>query len=119
MAEREDANPLSDPPLQRNKSALRSFMGRTVSREPDPELGVHVLPAKPSALPHGYPELAEFLDSDENWMVSRRFGLLHSRVLYAQEKISHLERRLNEQDERRDWLLKAIEEKLSDYSKQS
>ena len=39
--------------------------------------------------PRGYPELAAFLDSDDNFMIYRRFGFLHARIL------------LNKQDELR------------------
>ena len=45
----------------------------------------------------GYPRVAAYMDSDENFMIYRRFGFLHSRIL------------LNKQDE-----LREIEERLDD-----
>lgn len=35
--------------------------------------------------PRGYPKLAAFLDSDDNFMVFRRFGYLQSRLLLAKQ----------------------------------
>lgn len=44
--------------------------------------------------------MAAFLDSDDNFMVYRRFGYVQSRVLLArQEKLRRLEARLEELDE--------------------
>ena len=109
MAETEDANPLRRMPAR--PSPLRS-----VNRNIDD-------------YPLGYPKLATFLDSDEDFMVCRRFGFLHARVLLYRQ--GRLERDLIELDENsrtreestshksRDWLLKTIEKKLSDYGKRS
>ena len=149
MAEREVANPLSDPyprscnlerqrdhkhgtRLQRTISTVHQYMGRKVSQKSGPELGAYDVPARPSALRSGNHKTAESLDSDEIWMVYRRFSWLHSRaLLHEQEEIIHLQRRLDELDgnarerdesishESRDWLLKTIKEKLSDYGKRS
>lgn len=45
--------------------------------------------------PVGYPQLAAFLDCDENFLMCRRFGFLHSRVLlYRQDELSYLENKL-------------------------
>ena len=42
--------------------------------------------------PKGFPRLARFLNSDESFMVYRRFGCLFSRLLLArQDEISRLE----------------------------
>lgn len=50
---------------------------------------------------NGYPKMAAFLDSDENFMVYRRFGYMQSRILLArQEKLRRLEARLQELDEK-------------------
>lgn len=53
-----------------------------------------------SESPEGYPHLATFLDSDENFMLYRRFGFLQARLL------------LNKQDQ-----LRALEEQLDDLDK--
>ena len=51
--------------------------------------------------PVGYPRLGCFLDSDEAFMVYRRFGLLHSRLLlYKQEELRRLEQYLLALDNR-------------------
>lgn len=50
--------------------------------------------------PIGYPQLAAFVDSDENFLMCRRFGFLHSRVLlYRQDELSYLEKNLIDMDE--------------------
>lgn len=49
--------------------------------------------------PRGYPELATFLDSDDNLMLYRRFGYLQSRILLEkQERLRLLEEELDELD---------------------
>lgn len=43
----------------------------------------------------GYPKLAAFFDSDDQFSVYRRFGYLHSRLLlYKQDELRELEDRL-------------------------
>lgn len=50
--------------------------------------------------PIGYPQLAAFTDSDENFLMCRRFGFLHSRVLhYRQDELSYLENKLIDMDD--------------------
>ena len=50
--------------------------------------------------PRGYPQLAAFIDSDENFLMCRRFGFLHSRVLlYRQDELTKLEKNLIAMDE--------------------
>jgi hypothetical protein len=50
--------------------------------------------------PNGYPKLARFLDSDDNFMVYRRFGFLQARLLLeTQDKLRVLEGRLDRLDE--------------------
>jgi len=45
--------------------------------------------------PEGYPQLAAFMNSDENFSICRRFGFLHQRVLlYRQDELRALEDRL-------------------------
>lgn len=45
--------------------------------------------------PEGYPQLAAFLNSDENFLMCRKFGFLHQRVLlYRQDELRDLEDRL-------------------------
>jgi hypothetical protein len=49
--------------------------------------------------PRGYPLLAAFLDSDENFMVYRRFGFLHARLLLQkQDELRVMEEALDEMD---------------------
>ena len=49
--------------------------------------------------PRGYPELATFLDSDENFMVYRRFGYVQARLLLEkQEQLRLLEEKLDKLD---------------------
>lgn len=48
----------------------------------------------------GYRSLSTFLDSDENFMLYRRFGYLHSRMLLRkQDELRKLEAELDEYDE--------------------
>ena len=48
----------------------------------------------------GYPRLAAFLDSDDNFMIYRRFGFLSSRLLLdQQDKLRLLEEELNAIDQ--------------------
>jgi hypothetical protein len=49
--------------------------------------------------PEGYPQTAAFLDSDENFMLYRRFGYLQSRILlHKQDELRVLEERLDRLD---------------------
>lgn len=49
--------------------------------------------------PEGYPRLAAFLDSDENFMIYRRFGYVQSRLLLdKQNELQDLEKALEEMD---------------------
>ncbi|KAF1966737.1 hypothetical protein BU23DRAFT_313566 [Bimuria novae-zelandiae CBS 107.79] len=54
---------------------------------------------KITSCPRGYPSLATFLDSDECFMVYRRFGFLQSRLLLdKQDELRELERKLDRLD---------------------
>ncbi|RDL32073.1 uncharacterized protein BP5553_09475 [Venustampulla echinocandica] len=49
----------------------------------------------------GYPYLATFLDSDENFMIFRRFGFLHTRLLLrTQDELRIMEKELDQMDQR-------------------
>ena len=49
--------------------------------------------------PRGFPKLARFLDSDDNFMVYRRFGTVCSRLLlHKQDEISKMEGVLHSMD---------------------
>lgn len=49
--------------------------------------------------PEGYPRLAAFLDSDENFMLYRRFGFLQARLLLnKQDELRELEKDLDRLD---------------------
>lgn len=88
--------------------------------------------------PEGYPRLAALLNSDENFLIARRYGLLHARVmLYRQDELHELENELlaldaedaevdpralksRKRDDRREGqerkqLINAIDEKLKQY----
>jgi hypothetical protein len=50
--------------------------------------------------PKGYPRLAAVLDSDENFMLYRRFGFLQARLLlHKQDELAELEDELDELDQ--------------------
>ena len=45
--------------------------------------------------PRGYPQLAAFVNCDENFLIARKYGFLRSRVLlYRQDELSVLENAL-------------------------
>ena len=45
--------------------------------------------------PKGYPQLAAFINSDDNFLIARKYGFLRSRVLlYRQDELSVLEKEL-------------------------
>lgn len=53
-----------------------------------------------SQFPEGYPNLAAYQDSDEEFMIYRRFGYLQSRVLLErQDSLRKLEKELDSFDE--------------------
>lgn len=50
--------------------------------------------------PKGYPQLAAFVSSDENFLICRKYDFLRNRVLlYRQDELSCLERELIALDE--------------------
>jgi hypothetical protein len=52
-----------------------------------------------SRCPEGYPQLAAFLSSEENFMIYRKFGYQQSRLLlHKQDELRHLERELDRKD---------------------
>lgn len=87
--------------------------------------------------PLGYPRMAAFINSDPSFLMCRRFGFLHSRVLlYRQDELAQLESQLVEldaddadnnptvlksreldeqQDPTRKDLILSIDEKLKEY----
>lgn len=51
--------------------------------------------------PKGYPSVATFLDSDENFMIYRRFGFVQARLLLEkQDDLRKLELKLDRYDRR-------------------
>ncbi|KAF2470482.1 uncharacterized protein BDR25DRAFT_226246 [Lindgomyces ingoldianus] len=49
--------------------------------------------------PNGYPRLAALLNSDENFLICRKYGFLHNRVLlYRQDELRELEQELLSMD---------------------
>ena len=97
------------------------------------------MPGQVENCPRGYPNLAAFLDSDEGYMVYRRFGYIQSRLLLAkQDDLRILEHQLDRLDAAeeanrpsncmtrdlrpadaapREELLKKTEEKFREYGK--
>jgi hypothetical protein len=64
--------------------------------EPDTEMHIRQL----ETYPDGYPKVACYLDSDDSFMVYRRFGLLHSRLLlHRQDELRRLENKLLAMDQ--------------------
>lgn len=56
-------------------------------------------PNRIDAHPMGYPRLAAFLNSDENFLLCRKYGFLHNRVLlYRQDELRELENQLLDLD---------------------
>lgn len=66
--------------------------------------------------PEGYPQLAAFINSDENFSMCRRFGFLHQRVLlYRQDELRDLEDQLIRlDDEDKDDAPKALKSRKLD-----
>lgn len=65
----------------------------------DAKSSARFLTRKVSASPQGYPKLAAFLDSDESFMIYRRFGFIQSRLLLdKQDQLRELERKLERLD---------------------
>ena len=58
--------------------------------------------ADPAAVedhPEGYPRVAAFINSDDNFLIARKWGFLRSRLLlYCQDELTVLERELLELD---------------------
>ena len=53
--------------------------------------------------PLGYPRQAAFADSDESFMIYRRFGYIHARLLLRrQDQLRELESELHDMDKRDD-----------------
>jgi hypothetical protein len=50
-------------------------------------------------LADGFPQLAAFLDSDDGFMIYRRFGFLHTRILlWKQDELREIEQSLEQMD---------------------
>ena len=114
-------------------STVRSAVEGRPSQEPDPELGVGGTPARATAAQSGYPNVAKFLNRDEDFMIYRRFAFQHARaLLHQQDELRRLQDELDEvsgghysvQEHRQSSassnykfkLLVIIEEKLPEYS---
>lgn len=70
----------------------RAFTGLSSRSEPEP---IEYKPEDIDYYPEGYPKLGAFLSSDENFLMCRRYGLLHTRVmLYRQDELRELENEL-------------------------
>lgn len=95
--------------------------------------------------PEGYPQVAAFINSDDNFLIARKFGFLRSRsLLYCQDELTVLERELrgldaedkekdpkalqsrrhdekknDDPDYSRKALMRKIKDKLKEYGKRS
>ncbi|KAF2807251.1 uncharacterized protein BDZ99DRAFT_478754 [Mytilinidion resinicola] len=104
------ATPLSSSASrQRSPRSWRStflniFQPATISwrrRPRRPKYKVPVVVRQLEDCPLGYPNLAAFLDSDENFMIYRRFGYIQARLLLEkQDELRKLEKRLDTMDKR-------------------
>lgn len=73
--------------------------------------------------PLGYPKVAVFMDSDDNFMIYRRFGFLYSRVLLSkQDELRKLEEDLDALDRRdangTDRTRKCLKSQSKDYARE-
>ncbi|KAF8853600.1 hypothetical protein BDZ45DRAFT_69975 [Acephala macrosclerotiorum] len=68
----------------------------------------------------GYPYLATFLDSDENFMIYRRFGFIHARLLLQkQDELRIMEEELDRMDRRDKFQnTKALQCRMEDVERQ-
>ncbi|KAF2231422.1 hypothetical protein EV356DRAFT_293280 [Viridothelium virens] len=96
------ASPLYNAePGRRNRRHCFSFFWPSSpekpSNDPAPQSKIYdIIVRQLESCPKGYPHLAAFLDSDENFMVYRRFGYLQSRLLLEkQDELRKLERKLD------------------------
>ncbi len=97
---------------KRTPGPLMSPLRGQSSQEPDLELGASTTPVG-AGTPSRYSGLDRFINSVDQFMVCRRFGALHARlILQRQDDLMHLEQQLQELDEG----MKVIEKKLSQYS---
>lgn len=63
-------------------------------------LVIYVLIRPVENCPFGYPRVAAFMDSDDNFMIYRRFGFLYSRVLLdKQDELREMEADLDSIDQ--------------------
>ena len=65
-----------------------------------PWLAVEILTQPVEDSPQGFPLVATYLDSDDSFMIYRRFGALHARLLLnKQDELRELEDDLRDMDE--------------------
>jgi len=88
--------PLSPGRLFPLRKILQCRPWKITIKDPNRKSNIRILDDKY----RGYRSLSTFLDSDENFMLYRRFGYLHSRLLLRkQDKLRKLEAELDEFDE--------------------
>ncbi|KAF2246453.1 hypothetical protein BU26DRAFT_566831 [Trematosphaeria pertusa] len=105
------ARTAEDEPRSSNPASISPTPNRTVIAPPEVELfkkrrrssrpawAPEVIRTLKDS-PEGYPRLAAFLDSDENFMVFRRFGYFQNRLLLEKQgELMTLETRIDELDE--------------------
>lgn len=105
-AETEQHDPESLQPLPRRTTLRDSLkrVGTTLSEKVPPHWRKNYLREGRNSQriddhPDGYPRFAAFMNSDENFLVARRYGLLHTRVmLYRQAELAELEQELLDLD---------------------
>jgi len=85
----------SDPARKPFKTIVRKCKLASV------HLQTSVLTESVEQCDQGYPYLASFLDSDENFMIYRRFGFIHARLLLQkQDELRIMEAELDRMDKR-------------------
>jgi hypothetical protein len=80
----------------RTRNVAQAILFDAVSIQPDTLMYPSTNNALVQDCPEGYPLLATFLDSDDNFMMYRRFGYLQARLLLEkQEQLRRLEEDLD------------------------
>ncbi|KAJ5378675.1 hypothetical protein N7509_011794 [Penicillium cosmopolitanum] len=78
---------------------MSSIIDMTRLSKSEETLGNGISDTRIKGYPKGYPELAAFMESDPGFGILRRFNHLHLRnLLYMQEELTSMDRRLYEID---------------------
>ncbi|KAJ5994931.1 hypothetical protein N7481_001908 [Penicillium waksmanii] len=78
---------------------MSSTIDMTMLSKSEETLDTRISDSRIKCYPKGYPELAAFMESDPGFGILRRFNHLHLRnLLYMQEELTSMDRRLYEID---------------------